>query len=111
MKGTVEVICTPALVTGFRLAGLGPHPAEDGDAAGRVVEGLLAAPGGVPPAVLLVEESLGGALPAPLRRRLGRDPALVVVPFPSPRAALAAAPDAFLLEILRQAIGYRVRLT
>ena len=45
------------------------------------------------------------------RRALARRPLPMVVPFPIPRRALAApAPDAFIAELLRQAIGYRVRI-
>jgi vacuolar-type H+-ATPase subunit F/Vma7 len=110
MKGTVGVICSPALASGFRLAGLAPHCAALGDDAVAALGRLLAAPAGVRPGVVLLEEGLAAALPPSLRRRLERDPALLVVPFPAARADAAAAPDAFLLEILRQAIGYRVRL-
>ncbi len=110
MNGGVEVLCTPGVAKGFGLAGLAAHAVEDGDAAAAALARLLAAPAGERPAVVLVEEDLLAALPPPLRRRLSRDPALLAVPFPAPRAAAAAAPEAFLLEILRQAIGYRVRL-
>jgi vacuolar-type H+-ATPase subunit F/Vma7 len=106
----VAIVCTPVAASGFALGGVVAVPAVDAAAAGDVLETLLALPAGERPAVLLVEEPLANGLPAPLRRRLGREPALLMVPFPSARAAAAAAPDAFLLELLRQAIGYRVRL-
>jgi hypothetical protein len=46
-----------------------------------------------------------------LRRRLQREAATLVVPFPSPvTAPQAGEAERFLLDILRQAVGYRVRL-
>jgi vacuolar-type H+-ATPase subunit F/Vma7 len=109
MRGDVAVVCTPAAASGFRLAGLTPFAGAPEEAAQHVAR-CLAAPAGQRPAVLLIEETLLAALPPSLGRRLARDPALLAVPFPAPRTGEATAPDAFLLEILRQAIGYRVRL-
>jgi hypothetical protein len=61
--------------------------------------------------VVLVQEDFYAALPEGHRRTLSRRPLPMVVPFPAPSAALAGpAPDAFIAELLRQAIGYRVRI-
>jgi hypothetical protein len=59
----------------------------------------------------LIEDVLDDALPASLRRQIARDGVPIVMPFPSPALeGTARAPDEDLLELLRQAIGYRVRL-
>jgi hypothetical protein len=110
MSGGVEVVCRPGVATGFALAGLVPRIAPSAEAAADVIFGLLADPA-THPAVLLLEEGLQAGLPAALSRRLQRQPGTLVVPFPSPTAGGAAGRgDGFLLDILRQAIGYRVRL-
>jgi vacuolar-type H+-ATPase subunit F/Vma7 len=114
VKGRVAVLCSPATASGLALAGVEPVRVAPAAAIAAALERLLAPVGAAHaderPLVLLVQDDLHAAIPAAWRRRLARDPALLVVPFPSPRAAAAAAPDAYLLEILRQAIGYRVRL-
>jgi vacuolar-type H+-ATPase subunit F/Vma7 len=60
--------------------------------------------------VVLIEEDLHAALPAPLRRELARRVLPLIVPFPAPRWAEMPEAEAFVAELLRQAIGYRVRL-
>ena len=61
--------------------------------------------------VLLVEERLHEALPVELRRRLARRPLPMVVPFPGPAwAERPEGAEAYVIELLRQVIGYRVRL-
>jgi len=109
VKGRVAVLCGPESAPGIGLAGIEPVVIEDRATIGSALERLLA-PGPDRPLVLLVEEELHAAIPPLWWRRLARDPALVVVPFPSAHAAAAAAPDAYVRELLRQAIGYRVRL-
>ncbi len=61
--------------------------------------------------ILLVEQPLFDAFPAPLKRALENRPLPIVVPVP--RAAWGAPTDraeAYILDLLRRAIGYRVRL-
>jgi vacuolar-type H+-ATPase subunit F/Vma7 len=108
MSDRVRIVCRPAVAAGFRLAGLRPELAEDAaEGAGRLAA-LLEDPGA---GVVLVQEDFYAALPEAHRRILSRRPLPMVVPFPAPSAALAApAPDAFIAELLRQAIGYRVRI-
>lgn len=111
MKGSVSIVCTPAVASGFRLTGVAVWPATDGAAAAAALRDLLAAPATARPVLVLVEEGLLGALPPDLQRRLAGDPALLAVPFPGPAVDAAATAASFLLDLLRQAIGYRVRLT
>ncbi len=108
MSDRVRVLCRPGIAAGFRLAGLRPDLAEDDtEGAGRLAA-LLEDPAA---GVVLVQEDFYSALPESQRRTLARRPLPMVVPFPAPSAALAApAPDAFIAELLRQAIGYRVRI-
>lgn len=61
--------------------------------------------------VVLVEEPFYLALADAERRDLARRALPMVVPFPAPTWAPALeGPEAFITELLRQAIGYRVRL-
>jgi vacuolar-type H+-ATPase subunit F/Vma7 len=104
----VCVLCRPATAAGFRLAGLRPHLAEDPAEGAARLAALLEDPS---VGVVLVQEDFYSALPEAQRRTLSRLPLPMVVPFPAPSAGLAArAPDAFIAELLRQAIGYRVRI-
>ena len=108
MSLAVQVLCRAEAAPGFALAGLAPQPAATAaEGAQRLLE-LLDRPG---VGVLLVEEPFYDALPEESRRLLGRRTLPMVVPFPAPAwAERAAGPEAYILEILRQAIGYRVRL-
>jgi vacuolar-type H+-ATPase subunit F/Vma7 len=104
----VRVICRPAIAAGFRLAGLRPEIASDPtDGARRLAAMLDEDDAGV----ILAEEDFHAALPETERRALARRPLPIVVPFPLPRwAPAAAAPETFIAELLRRAVGYRVRL-
>lgn len=104
MKGRVHVLCRPGLAAGFRLAGLEATEAEDaGRAAPRLRELLASSDAGA----VLVEESLLGGVPASfLLRRAGLP---IVLPFPGP-SPLRSSAEEEVLAILRQAVGYRVRL-
>lgn len=107
MSHRVEVLCRPEVAAGFALAGLRPLEAsEPADSIARLHELL-----GDPEAgVVLVEESLYDALPDDLRRDLGRRPLPMVVPFPGPQWEARPEAEAYIVELLRQVIGYRVRL-
>lgn len=110
MRAPVRAICRPDVAVGLGLAGLPVIEADDGAAAAAAIDELAASPasGGV----LLVEQALYDALPAPLLRRVRRDGAPIVVPFPSPSLAgeRRRPAEEEILEILRQAVGYRLRL-
>jgi vacuolar-type H+-ATPase subunit F/Vma7 len=92
---------------GFALAGVPTQALEAPEAATRL-EQLLRDPSA---GVLLVEETLWQTLPEASRHAAANRPLPLVVPFPSPtwvppeQAALG-----YVAEILRQAIGYRVKL-
>ena len=107
MTHTIRVVCRPALRDGFSLAGVNSIPAIDSVEAAAVLRGLVDQP---ELGVLLIDEDLYRGLPGPLRDSLERRPLPVVVPFPGPRRGERPSAEAALVELLRSAIGYRVRL-
>jgi vacuolar-type H+-ATPase subunit F/Vma7 len=108
MKDRIMVLCRPAVAAGFRLAGFDPLMAENPADGARHLAALLDEPEA---GVVLVQEDFYAALPSAAHRGLARRSLPLVVPFPAPRLLpVAESPDAFIAELLRQAIGYRVRL-
>jgi len=105
MELTVRVVCRPDVAAGFELAGIVVDEAEEATA-GEVLRRLAADPA---VGVVLVEERLRRALPEDLTQWLDRLATPVVVPFPSPHWGGPGAEEDYVLEILRQAVGYRVR--
>jgi vacuolar-type H+-ATPase subunit F/Vma7 len=108
VNARIRAICTPETALGFALSGIAPIEARDGAEAARAIDVLAGAParGGV----VFIEAALHDALPASLRRQLRRDGLPILMPFPSPAPGRAVPPEQELLEVLRRAIGYRVRL-
>lgn len=107
MTRKLRVVCHPASLEGFGLAGVHALAAGDATECALLLERLAAEP---EVGVVLVEDSLWRGLPDPLRERLERQAVPVIVPFPGPRREGAPAAEAELVEMLRRAIGYRVRL-
>lgn len=108
MSYAVHVVCPPEVEAGFALAGL--HTSSVGTPAegNECVRELMSRPD---VGVILLEERLHAALSNDVRRELARRPLPIVVPFPGPNSvARAEGPDSYILELLREAIGYRVRL-
>ena len=109
MSHAARVVCRPEIAAGFRLAGLrAVDAASPEDGAARTVE-LAEAPD---VGLILVEEPCFAALSETARATLARRALPVIIPFPAPAAAAGepARAEDYLVEILRQAIGYRVRL-
>jgi vacuolar-type H+-ATPase subunit F/Vma7 len=103
MRATVRVICRPELAAGFGLAGLDALTAATaGDAATHISRIGRNSPN----QVLLVQQDL---LPEGSTVASRQDMPLVV-PFPGPDRTDPADAEATIVEILRRAIGYRVRL-
>ncbi|HEY8258864.1 MAG TPA: V-type ATP synthase subunit F [Gemmatimonadales bacterium] len=108
MRDRIRVLCRPAIAAGFRLAGFTPDEAQDVAEGARRLGALLEQSDA---GVVLVEEPFYLALADAERRDLARRALPMVVPFPAPTWAPALeGPEAFITELLRQAIGYRVRL-
>jgi vacuolar-type H+-ATPase subunit F/Vma7 len=87
MAYALRVLCRPEVAAGFALAGLRPVEASTPAAGAAAVRDLLAQPD---VGVALVQDTFYEALPADLRRPGGA--------------------EAYIVELLRQVIGYRVRL-
>ena len=104
----VRVLSRPEIGAGFALAGLRPVEAASAEQARERLQELLATP---EVGVVLMEQGFYERLPEELRRQLGRRPLPMVVPFPEPAWAGRVEPaEAYIVELLRQVIGYRVRL-
>ena len=108
MSYSVQVLCRPEVGAGFGLAGLRPlEPLDAADGIARLRELLRDSSTGV----VLVEEEFYDALPEDLRLELNRRPLPMVVPFPGPHGEeRREEAEAYIIELLRQVIGYRVRL-
>jgi vacuolar-type H+-ATPase subunit F/Vma7 len=108
MSWGVRVFASPGVAAGFRLAGL---PTEEVDDARAVGERLVRAAAEPHLGILLVEQRLLDAASDTVRHDLERRAVPILVPIPSVRWG-AARDDAegYILELLRRAIGYRVRL-
>jgi vacuolar-type H+-ATPase subunit F/Vma7 len=94
------------MAAGFELAGLAVTRVEDGTGAAETVKGWAA---DADVGIVLVDEALYRALPRDLLTRLDRQALPIVAPVPVPRWDERSEAEAYILEILRQAIGYRVR--
>lgn len=104
----VRALAPPEVAAGLALAGLRSTEAATPDQGTARLKEMLAAPD---VGVVLIENGLYEGLPAELRRRISRRPLPMVVPFPGPTWQEAASgPEAYIVELLRQVIGYRVRL-
>jgi vacuolar-type H+-ATPase subunit F/Vma7 len=104
----LRVVCRAEIAAGFALAGLKSIAATTPEAGVAAVRELLSSPD---VGVALVEARLYDALPDDLRRQVGRRPLPMLVPFPGPAwMERAEAAEGYIVELLRQVIGYRVRL-
>lgn len=108
MAYAVRVVCRPELAEGFHLAGV---PSEAVRTPSEGVARILELADRADLGVLLVEEDLYDALTDSEKRALERRPVPMIVPFPGPSwEAEPARAEAYVIEILRRAIGYSVRL-
>ena len=108
MSYSVHVLARPAVAAGFRLAGLPSLEASSPADGARQIATLLDETG---LGVILVEADIFDAVSDEVRHELSRRPLPMVVPFPGPSWEPGAeGPEAFIAELLRQAIGYRVKL-
>lgn len=108
MKAPLHVICRAQPALGIALAGIAPTIAATGAEAAAALQALHDEPGHG--GVVLIEQALHDALPASARRQIQREGTPIVMTFPSPGPAAGTPPEHELLELLRRAIGYRVRL-
>ena len=99
------VITPPGSSAGFTLAGVDVVAAADAEAASRALEGLDPRVG-----VVIIDERLYRELPEEVRRGFTRTAEPVVIPVPGPDWTEGASAHEYVVDILRRAIGYRVRL-
>lgn len=102
----VRVVSRPVLAAGFELAGLSVSRAQGGAA---TVEAISRWAEESDVGIVLVDDVLYRALPQDFLARLDRRALPIVAPVPAPRWDERSEAEAYILEILRQAIGYRVR--
>lgn len=108
MRGPVVAIARPGLAQGLGLAGI---PVSEATVLAAGVDELGRRAATAAPAVLLVDDGILAAAPAALLRRIASQPVPVVLAVPAPAAEPGrAAGEEEILALLRQAIGYRVRL-
>jgi vacuolar-type H+-ATPase subunit F/Vma7 len=106
MALNVRVLCRPALAAGFELAGLVVTRVSDAAAAADHLRRLAA---DHRTGMVLVDDGLYARLPHDLKARLDRQALPIIAPVPGPDWDARVAAETYILEILRQAIGYRVR--
>jgi vacuolar-type H+-ATPase subunit F/Vma7 len=105
--GRLVAISGPGLSAGFALAGVPVFETTDSVDAARQIDHLLDEAN---TSVLIIDESLYEGLPEEVRRNLQRSPFPVVIPVPGPDWTKESTAHEYIVEILRRAIGYRVRL-
>jgi vacuolar-type H+-ATPase subunit F/Vma7 len=103
---TVRVLARPERAAGFELAGLAVTRVADATAAAQAVQQLAA---DAEVGIVLVDDVLYHALPHDLLARLDRGAIPMLAPVPGPVWDEQSAAEAYVMDILRQAIGYRVR--
>jgi vacuolar-type H+-ATPase subunit F/Vma7 len=103
----VRILCRPATAAGFALAGLVAETAEDDTTVDATLRSLLQRR---ELGVVLLEEPLYTALAPDVRAQVDKVAQPVVVPFPGPAWRAAPSAEEQVVELLRRAIGYRVRL-
>jgi vacuolar-type H+-ATPase subunit F/Vma7 len=101
------VISSPGLSAGFALAGVPVFEATSGADAARQIEHLAK---DMNAGVIIIDEPLYDDLPDEVRRDLRRAPLPVVIPVPGPDWTTETTAHEYIVEILRRAIGYRVKL-
>lgn len=107
MSHQVGVVADPVVALGFRLAGLRPRIVESVEGAEAELDEMLRDPRW---GVILVQEDL---MPEPESRSASwsRSGLPILVPFPRPgRERPPGEAEAYVAELLRRAVGYRVRL-
>lgn len=100
-------LCHPEIAAGFALAGIPTIAAPDAPVAADRLRELLDRPA---IGLVLLEEGFHRHLPDDLKRQLNRRPLPMVVPFPVATWTTEEAAESYIVELLRQVIGYRVRL-
>jgi vacuolar-type H+-ATPase subunit F/Vma7 len=103
----IGVIGDASVELGFRLAGVRPRVADSPEAAYNLLDEMVQE--GAWGVILVQEDLLPRPLPASWQRPAAGIP--ILIPFPGPsRERPPGEAEAYVAELLRQAVGYRVRL-
>jgi vacuolar-type H+-ATPase subunit F/Vma7 len=104
----LRVIAGAVLASGFRLAGLNVDEATSASEAATLLDRLAERPD---TGVILMQQDWFDLLPEAQRRMVERAPVPIVVPIPSADwSGGRGDAEAYILDLLQRAIGYRVRL-
>jgi vacuolar-type H+-ATPase subunit F/Vma7 len=104
----VRVLASTATSAGYRLAGL---TVDEVGNAGDAGERLATAAADADVGIILVEQRLLDRVPPAVRRAVDRRALPIIVPIPAPNWTHAKSDaESYIVELLRRAIGYRVRL-
>jgi vacuolar-type H+-ATPase subunit F/Vma7 len=107
MSVRVGVVADPVVALGFRLAGLEPRVVASVEGASAALDEMVRDPRW---GVILVQEDLMPEV-APTSTRSASSGLPILVPFPgSGRERAVGDAEAYVAELLRRAVGYRVRL-
>ena len=107
MSRGVRILARPEVAAGFALTGLPVTAVGDAVGAADCYRDWL---DDATVGVVLMQQELHDHLPADLHVRQARQPLPMTVPFPGPVREGPAAAERYIVELLRQVIGYRVRL-
>jgi vacuolar-type H+-ATPase subunit F/Vma7 len=111
MKYFVRAVTTAPLAAGFRLSGMMVDDLDGREDSATIGRRLVAAADRAQTGILLIEQSLFDAAPEDTRRDLEKRSLPIIVPVPAAAFAPSAhAAEDYILDLLRRAIGYRVRL-
>ncbi|HEU4938849.1 MAG TPA: V-type ATP synthase subunit F [Vicinamibacterales bacterium] len=95
------------ITAGVELAGLAVTRV---DAAHDAADTIRHAAANADLGIVLVDDALYRTLPRELRSRFDREALPIIAAIPAPHRNVDGEAEAYILEILKQAIGYRVRL-
>ena len=101
------VIASQGLSAGFSMAGVPVFEASNGADAARQIDRLADEDGA---GVIIIDEPLYRDIPEEIRRAFQRSVLPVLIPVPGPDWTTEATAHEYIVEILRRAIGYRVKL-
>ncbi len=101
------VIASQGLSAGFAMAGVTVFEASSGADAARQIDRLTDDDDA---GVIIIDEPLYRDIPEEIRRTFQRSALPVVIPVPGPDWTTEATAHEYIVEILRRAIGYRVKL-
>lgn len=103
----LAVITDPGTATGFRMAGIETHEVSDiHQMRSKVLELMKTDSYGL----IAVSEELGGDLGDEINRMIKYRALPVILPFPLPKGGVVESGEEYLSKLVKQAIGFYVKL-